>query len=290
MSAPLDGLEEPPVLLCDLDGTLVDSLPDLAAAIAELLEAEGRPGLSHEAIAAMVGDGVPKLIERALAATGGVPAEAELAAMVARYMPIYEARLTELTRPYPGAIETLKALKAAGWRLAVCTNKPEAPSRAILAGLGFDGLFEAVVSYATRQPGRATGKSQFWLGAAAGGLLAAGVVFAVLALGIFNAPPGNGNAMAAVAMALGEQQEVSIAIDAERDLPNTTVNVVLYGGFEIVGFGEQRELTWNTDLEKGVNKLTLPLSAVEAASGEVVVRLEHEGTHREFRIELNITG
>jgi phosphoglycolate phosphatase len=144
MSAPEDISGDAAVLVCDLDGTLVDSLPDLAAAVGELLEAEGRPGLSHEAVAAMVGDGVPKLIERALAATGGVPAEAELAAMVARYMPIYEARLTELTRPYPGAIETLKALKAAGWRLAVCTNKPEAPSRAILAGLGFDGLFEAV--------------------------------------------------------------------------------------------------------------------------------------------------
>jgi len=144
MSAPEDISGDAAVLVCDLDGTLVDSLPDLAAAVGELLEAEGRPGLSHEAVAAMVGDGVPKLIERALAATGGVPAEAELAAMVARYMPIYEARLTELTRPYPGAIETLKALKAAGWRLAVCTNKPEAPSRAILAELGFDGLFEAV--------------------------------------------------------------------------------------------------------------------------------------------------
>ncbi len=133
-----------PVLLCDLDGTLVDSLPDLAAAVGALLEEEGRPGLAPEAVAAMVGDGVPKLIERALAATGGVPTEAELAALVARYLPIYEARMTELTRPYPGAIETLRALKAAGWRLAVCTNKPEAPSRAIVAGLGFEGLFEAV--------------------------------------------------------------------------------------------------------------------------------------------------
>ncbi len=73
-----------------------------------------------------------------------MPPLAELAALVARYLPIYEARMTELTRPYPGAIETLRALKDAGWRLAVCTNKPEAPSRAIVAGLGFEGLFEAV--------------------------------------------------------------------------------------------------------------------------------------------------
>ncbi len=137
-------LPEAPVLLCDLDGTLVDSLPDLAAAVSELLAGEGRPDLAPEAVAAMVGDGVPKLIERALAATGGVPSEPALAALVARYLPIYEARMTDLTRPYPGAIETLRALKAAGWRLAVCTNKPAAPSRAIVAGLGFDGLFEAI--------------------------------------------------------------------------------------------------------------------------------------------------
>ncbi len=142
--APGNAPGEAPVLLCDLDGTLVDSLPDLAAAIDELLEQERRPGLAPEAVAAMVGDGVPKLIERALAATGGVPPAAALAALVARYLPIYEARMTELTRPYPGAIETLRALKAAGWRLAVCTNKPEAPSRAIVAGLGFEGLFEAI--------------------------------------------------------------------------------------------------------------------------------------------------
>jgi phosphoglycolate phosphatase len=141
---PGDAVGSAPVLLCDLDGTLVDSLPDLAAAIGDLLAGEGRPGLSPGAVAAMVGDGVPKLIERALAATGAVPPAAELAALVTRYMPIYEARMTELTRPYPGAIEALRALKDAGWRLAVCTNKPEAPSRAIVAGLGFDGLFEAI--------------------------------------------------------------------------------------------------------------------------------------------------
>ena len=88
MSAPEDISGDAAVLVCDLDGTLVDSLPDLAAAVGELLEAEGRPGLSHEAVAAMVGDGVPKLIERALAATGGVPPAAGLAALVARYMPI----------------------------------------------------------------------------------------------------------------------------------------------------------------------------------------------------------
>ncbi len=143
------------VLLCDLDGTLIDSAPDLAAAVGEVLARRGRPPLTVEAIKTMIGDGVPKLIERAFAATGGAPQADELAALVSRYMPLYESRMTELTRPYPGAIEALRALKRAGWRLAVCTNKPEAPSRAIIAALGFDGLFEAVAggdSFPVRKP------------------------------------------------------------------------------------------------------------------------------------------
>ena len=144
-----------PVLLCDLDGTLIDSAPDLAAAVGELLARRGRPPLTVEAIKTMIGDGVPKLIERAFAATGGAPPAGELAALVSRYMPLYESRMTELTRPYPGAIEALRALKDAGWRLAVCTNKPAAPAQAIVAALGFDGLFEAVAggdSFAVRKP------------------------------------------------------------------------------------------------------------------------------------------
>ncbi len=132
------------VLLCDLDGTLIDSAPDLAAAVGELLARQGRPPLTVEVIKTMIGDGVAKLVERAFAATGGTPSAAELAALVSRYMPLYESRMTELTRPYPGTIEALRALKDAGWRLAVCTNKPEAPSREIVAALGFGGLFEAV--------------------------------------------------------------------------------------------------------------------------------------------------
>ena len=143
------------VLLCDLDGTLIDSAPDLAAAVGELPARQARPPLTVEAIKTMIGDGVPKLIGRAFAATGGAPPAGELAALVSRYMPLYESRMTELTRPYPGAIEALRALKNAGWRLAVCTNKPEAPALAIVAALGFDGLFEAVAggdSFPVKKP------------------------------------------------------------------------------------------------------------------------------------------
>lgn len=144
-----------PVLLCDLDGTLIDSVPDLAAAVSALLIEQDRPGLDVAAVKTMVGDGVAKLVERAFAATGGVPEPAVLAAQVARYMAIYETRMTERTRPYPGVLATLGGLKEAGWRLAVCTNKPERASRDILAALDMAGLFEAVAggdSFPVKKP------------------------------------------------------------------------------------------------------------------------------------------
>jgi len=133
-----------PVLVCDLDGTLIDSVPDLAAAANALLAEQHRPALATEAIKAMVGDGVVKLVERAFAATGAPPEPARLDAHVARYLAIYEPCSTDRTRPYPGTLETLAGLKAAGWRLAVCTNKPERASHRVLAALGMAELFEAV--------------------------------------------------------------------------------------------------------------------------------------------------
>ena len=143
------------VLICDLDGTLIDSAPDLTAAVGDLLAEAGRVPLSEAAVRRMVGDGVAKLVERALAASGGVPDARALAGLVARYMAFYETRMTELTGPYPGAVEILTNLKGAGWRLAVCTNKPEGPSRRILSALGLDALFEAVAggdTFAVKKP------------------------------------------------------------------------------------------------------------------------------------------
>jgi len=151
-----------------------------------------------------------------------------------------------------------------------------------------DGLFTSVMAEATKPAPQAAGKSQFWAGTAVGGFLAAGIVMAIVSFGLFDSPPDSAVATPVVTMALGDQQEISIAIDAERDLLNTTVIVLVSGGVEIVGLGAQRELSWNTDLQKGVNKLTLPLTAVDLTEGHLVVRLEHEGTQRIFRVDLKI--
>jgi hypothetical protein len=153
-----------------------------------------------------------------------------------------------------------------------------------------DGLFDRVIVQATHSTDSAARRSQFWTGAAFGGLLAAGIAIAVVTLGGFQAPSSSLPEVPVVTMALGERQEVDIAIDADKDLPGTTVNVVLSGDFEFAGFGKQRELSWTTDLEKGVNRLTLPLLAVGETEGHLIVRLEHEGTRRVFRLDLNLSG
>ncbi|MGE5269482.1 MAG: phosphoglycolate phosphatase [Thiohalocapsa sp.] len=130
------------VLLFDLDGTLVDSVPDLTSALNAVLRERGYGALSRAEVAPMVGDGVPALVARGFAARGGTPADA--ASAVPRYLEIYEANATVLTRPYPGVRETLLALRRGGYRTAVCTNKPQQAALTVLQGLDLMPLIDAV--------------------------------------------------------------------------------------------------------------------------------------------------
>ncbi len=141
-------------IVFDLDGTLVDSAPDLQAAANRALAALGRPALSLERIVSFVGEGAPKLIERCLEATGG--GSSTLAAdALARFLEAYGEDPTRRTRPYPGVEPLLAALDAAGAPLAVCTNKPEAAAEAVLDRLGLRSRFRLVVGgdrLAARKP------------------------------------------------------------------------------------------------------------------------------------------
>jgi phosphoglycolate phosphatase len=131
------------VLLFDLDGTLVDSAPDLQAAINALLRELGRPPLAIEQVRRMIGDGAPKLVERALAAAGAP--DAPLAPCLDRFLGFYEAEPTARTRVHPGVRETLDRLFRDGYRMAICTNKPERATRLVLSDLGIDGPFTVVI-------------------------------------------------------------------------------------------------------------------------------------------------
>lgn len=127
-------------LILDLDGTLVDSVPDLAAALNRLMAARGLAEFSLAATSGMVGDGTRALVERALTARGQLADEAAQASFLADY----SAHAAVATRPFPGAEAALRELAAQGWRLAVCTNKPLAPARALLEALGLSPFFAAI--------------------------------------------------------------------------------------------------------------------------------------------------
>lgn len=127
----------------DLDGTLVDSAPDLHAAANAMLADLGRPGLTLPQVTSFIGNGVPKLVERCLEATGG--AGALYPEALASYRAHYDAAPADLTHPWPGALDAVRGLRAAGLPLGICTNKPEGPARKLLALLGMGGFFDSVI-------------------------------------------------------------------------------------------------------------------------------------------------
>ncbi len=140
-----------PTLLLDLDGTIVDSVPDLAAALNRLMRSRGLAPFSEVETARLVGDGVERLVERAFAAR----AAAADGRAIDAYVADYGANYAVATRLYPDVAGTLRAMRASGWRLAVCTNKLERPARALLASLGLAGLFAAIGggdSFPARKP------------------------------------------------------------------------------------------------------------------------------------------
>lgn len=138
-------------LIFDLDGTLVDTKTDLAAATNHVLASFGLPQLSIEQVADYVGNGARVLIERALGS-----ANADLVSHgFTLFMAYYGAHLLEQTRPYAGIERLLAAAHVQGITLSVLTNKPEAPSRAIINGLGLAAYFTAIIgedTLPTRKP------------------------------------------------------------------------------------------------------------------------------------------
>ena len=130
-----------PLIVFDLDGTIVDSHLDLAESTNEMLESYGVGPIPVESATAMIGDGVRRLVERALAATGLDPAEPEA---VDRFAAIYARRLLVHTRPYEG-LAALIGAAATEAALAVLTNKPEAPTRRILDAFALTSAFACIV-------------------------------------------------------------------------------------------------------------------------------------------------
>jgi phosphoglycolate phosphatase len=128
----------------DLDGTLVDSAPDLAATLNHILVREGLPPVGYEEARNMVGGGARVMVERGFRADGRVLAAAELDRLVQDFIAHYAGHIADASRPFDGVEAALDQLADKGCRLAVCTNKLEWLSVRLLDALGLTARFAAV--------------------------------------------------------------------------------------------------------------------------------------------------
>jgi phosphoglycolate phosphatase len=129
----------------DLDGTLVDTAPDLVGTLNAVLTEQGLPALGYLEVRGMVGAGAWALVKRGFAAAGEPLDEGRKDELFGRFVEIYEGRVADESLPYPGCIAALDALKAAGATLVVCTNKYSRGSDKLLTQLGMIDRFAAVV-------------------------------------------------------------------------------------------------------------------------------------------------
>jgi phosphoglycolate phosphatase len=136
-------------IVFDLDGTLVDTAGDLAASLNHALDVLGRSPVPPADVRMLVGRGARHLLARGLAATGPVtPGLVE--AGVGPFLDFYRRNIATLSRPFPGAEQALDSLAADGFRLAICTNKPEALAVDLIAALGWRDRFQALLGADSR--------------------------------------------------------------------------------------------------------------------------------------------
>ncbi|MEP2641796.1 HAD-IA family hydrolase [Roseobacter sp.] len=131
-------------LIFDLDGTLIHSAPDLHAALNAALYPLERGPLDLTRVISFIGNGVEKLVERGLIATGGSNAALHRATLD-RFLDVYTANGVALTKPYNGVLAQLGGLKDRRVTLGLCTNKPQAPTNQICDALGISTFFDSIV-------------------------------------------------------------------------------------------------------------------------------------------------
>jgi phosphoglycolate phosphatase len=129
------------LLVFDLDGTLVDSIHDLAEAASDLSEAYGGARFDDDTVCRMVGEGAAVLVERVMARAGHAePPPGSLR----QFLDLYDRRMFDTTRAYPGVADTLRALGDTH-AMALLTNKPEDSARKVLGHCGLDGFFAHMI-------------------------------------------------------------------------------------------------------------------------------------------------
>jgi phosphoglycolate phosphatase len=129
----------------DLDGTLVDTAPDLVRVLNDVVVPEGLSPAPLETARNLIGYGSLAMIKNAYERTNTPLDEDKALALQDTFLKLYAQTLSQLSKPYPGVMETLSVLKRAGARLSVCTNKPGAMARPLLADLGMAHFFERII-------------------------------------------------------------------------------------------------------------------------------------------------
>lgn len=137
-------------LIFDLDGTLVDTAPDLLGATNAVLASQGRAAIDPASLRHMVGFGARSLITQAMQATGAPARDEDMPGLVGHFLGHYRDHIADFSRPFPAVEDTLRRLRADGMRLGVLTNKPIDLTRLLLERLGMAELFAAVYGAGSR--------------------------------------------------------------------------------------------------------------------------------------------
>ena len=132
------------IVVFDLDGTLVDTAPDLIGALNFILDREGLPPVPLKSARTLIGAGVRRLLERGLEVDGRHASVEDINRLTGDFIDYYAAHIADASRPFDGLESALDDLEARGYRFAVCTNKLEGLSKLLLDRLGLSGRFAAI--------------------------------------------------------------------------------------------------------------------------------------------------
>jgi len=158
-------------------------------------------------------------------------------------------------------------------------------------------LFSEAMRLATaagaRREARPPRQHSFWLGAGFGGAIAASLVAAFMT---FTVAPWTASvdtasvpaAVPSITVALNETRDVDVAITSAEALAQAEIRVVLTGGVRLAGFADRSELSWRADLDEGINRLSLPVIAINGSGGQVLVEVEHASKRQIFVVNVGV--